>query len=358
MHISFDEAGPKLTKQHILNRVTDEQIYRRFSKDFPKRCCKRPWPGTIDNNDSFGFLKREGQWYWKDMAWDEAGDVFAFVQRLHMCDFKMALNIIAQSFCIVPEQDLLIDRIPRPSLIDQPKEEVKRKLIQVVRKSFRKIDIDWWNSLNISPNLLDYYNVRAAKEVWIDKELVWFHKEDNPIFYYINPRSGHIQVYRPWEKVKKRRFRTNMDPLVDVHGYDQCRIKEAPDRPLLITKSMKDVLFFRSFGYNAIANTAETNNFDPDFIRHIKKYCFPILLVGDNDIPGVKKAVKIRKQFDIPNTFICEQWKAKDPTDLWKSDYRKVYDLLNQINEHIEFIRRAGRGAGSTTGLCDSGKAT
>lgn len=356
MLLSFEDLGPKLTKEDILRQVSEEAIYKRFCKEFPSRSM--PSPFREDKNPSFGFYKgtkgnMAGKWLWKDLGGNgDGGDVFEFIMKDQRTDFNGALQLIAKAFHITTayRNDIIIrDRFSKQAANEAGKRS--RTLIQVVRRDITQKEYEWWNRILLTPTLLEFYLMRAAKEVWVDKKLFWFHKAENPIYYFLSPVSKNVKCYRPLEPHKKRKWLSNQDPLRDIQGYHQCMIKQRPGRPLLLVNSLKTAAFFRAFHINAMANTGEHVHFDPDFIRHIKKYCYPIIYLGDNDWPGMRATIKHEKRTDIPGIIIPRKWAtfngkpASDPPDLWLANYRKVYDLLNLIYDYIQLIRATGSRA-------------
>jgi hypothetical protein len=143
---------------------------------------------------------------------------------------------------------------------------------------------------------------------------------------------------------KKGKWLSNCDNVTDVQGYVQCRIKERR-QPLILAKSMKECGFFRSWGFNAMAGHTEGSVFLPDFIRHLFKYCHPIISVYDNDPAGIIGAMKMKKLYGIPPVFICNAHneKFKDPTDQWKIEYKQWYNTLDLISNQIDYYAKRQR---------------
>lgn len=339
--IDFDSLGPKLTKEDILAKVSEEEIYRKFCKHFPKRVF--PSPFRKDAHASFGFFKRGNSWLWKDIAMGDAGNVFQFVMRDQGLDYQGALKLIADIFFITAEGKNNIIIRSKFSRSEADKAEARgRSLIQVVRKEMTQADYDWWNGRLITPQIMDAYMIRAAKEIWVDKRPVWFSKPNNPIYYWLFPFSNNVKCYRPLEPNKQWKWISNADDTKDVQGYQQCQIKLNPGKPLILTKSMKECAFFRAFHINAMASNAEGYIINADFIRHIKKYCYPIISLYDNDEAGYKGAKRLEDAYGIPPVFINKEWGAKDPTDLWTTNYHKFYYFLNLLHEYINSISRYG----------------
>lgn len=341
----------------ILDKVSDKAIYERFAPDFPKQVCKSPF--RTDKTPSFGFYKKGDMWHWKDLGGNgDSGDVFDYVARLERTDIAGAIQKIAEAFAITTAYStpIIVGRKFNSGAADMANQR-GRSLIQVIRRPFEQWEAGWWNRMLIHPGLREFYFIRAASEVWVDKKLYWVSKPDNPAYYWINPVSQNIKCYRPFEENKKRKWLSNQDPNRDVQGYWQCQITRNVGLPLLLVKSMKEVAFFRAWGFQAMANTAEHTYYNPDFIRHIRKYCGPIMYLGDNDWPGMRACVKLIQKHQIPSIIIPRKWGSKDPTDLWLANYRKVYDLLNFIHDYFKRIRYAGPGVIPSRGIYHPGEA-
>lgn len=351
MVIDFSNIERNYSISDILAHVSEETIYKTWCKEFPSSNFSSPF--RKDKNPSFGFYKSNNRWRWKDLGGNgDSGDVWDFVAMAEGTDLKSAIKIVAERFNLTNGNTIPVLKTRKTYSINPEKEIAasrSRALIQVRPRMLTDKDYEWWNRILITPQIMRMYYIRAAQEVWVNKKLNWFHKDDNPIYYYLSPVSQNIKCYRPLEPNKRFKWLSNQDPLKDIQGYYQCRIKQWPGRPLLLVKSLKEVAFFRAFHINAMANTGEHVHYSEDFIRHIKKYCWPIMYLGDNDWPGMRAVVKIwkgyknYKGYGIPGMIIPRKWGAKDPTDLWLHDYRKVYDLLNNIYDNFKHLRASGK---------------
>lgn len=352
---NFERISQYVSKEDILSKVGDTNIYKRFCSQFPEKLMHCPW--RTDNNPSFGFFDVGGKWLWKDMALDESGDVFQFVQKLFATDFKGALNLISSAFNIQAESKSVFQppTIIKTTSVGSAKAEEERIIIDIPqRRPLNDFDYNVWAKWNWSQGTINMYNVMVADEVWFRKPdadtfVCWGrYTENNPIYFWSHPYTTHVKCYKPFEQNKRRKWLNNCDNYTDVQGYAQCQIKQYPNRPLLLTSSLKEVGFFRTFGFNAMAGHTEGSKFSPDFIRHLYKYCNPILSAYDSDEAGVKAAIFLRKQYNIQPVFVCNaNHKAKDPTDLWMEDYRASYRYIQLLNEMIEYYgvtQRAPRG--------------
>jgi hypothetical protein len=347
MQISFMDLGPKVNLEQIIRAVGEEAVFKYYCSEFPSRLFNSPFRG--DATPSFGFYEGSSkwQWKWKDLATGESGNCVDFVMKKFMITFPEALAKIAQDLEITPYQNITYKSVHK----ERTPKTREPALLRVRGRPFSASDLAYWYQWPITTNILNYYNARVADELWKDDKKLWGYQENDPTFYYFFPLSQHIKGYRPKAPTKKDKWISNVDDNVDIQGYYQCRIKQHPGRPLILTKSMKDIMFFRAFGYNSMAKNGEGYYYNPDFIRHIKKYCHPIISLYDNDAPGIKAANRDRDLYGIVPYIIDTAWAQKDPTDLWLHNYRKAYQLLNHVEELFSTIRSAGIDSGLPTGL-------
>lgn len=342
MILSFENVGPKLTIADILNHVTEERILNQWQPKFPKELiiCS---PFRKDRSPSFCFSNKSGRWKWKDFGTGDTGDAFDYVAIAEGTNVEGAMKIIACVFGITP--GFTGNKIIRNSFIQAPYEKKNKTgaLVQVLVKKPLKQDLDYFNRVLITPQSMKYYQIGVAEEVWLrkndqeEKKLLWSYRENNPIYYIKSPLSDHIKCWRPYEQDKKKKWISNMDDKIDIMGYAQANIKICPGKPMIITKSIIEIGFFRAFGFNSIAQNSEEYHISPDFIRHLQKYCYPVISILDPDLAGVKGMQRLKK-LGVPALVIPRNLGGKDPTDIWRNNYKNGYKLINLINEYIEYI--------------------
>lgn len=334
-----------VNKDELISRLGEEAIYNRYSNDFPAQLCKSPF--HTDRHESFSFYENDDKWMWKDLATGDYGDVFDFVQHLENCrTFNDTLHKICDDFRLQLSLSIKNNTFVAPLRESKPR---KKSAITVERRLMSQFDLNLWAKWRFTPQLLEMYKIRSAENVWINPSrvdhndmLLWAsYTQENPIYYFKSEYTSNLKIYRPLSKVKIQKWRTNCTNDLDVQGYSQCRIKERPGQPLILTKSNKECGFFRSFGINAMAGHAEGIGFSKDFIRHLYKYCHPIISIYDSDPPGINGAMKLKKEFNIPYLFLCtSKLKSKDPTDRWVEDYKDFYQFLDRIQTTIEYYAR------------------
>lgn len=338
MTLDFSKLRQRVTIKDVLSQISEEQIYLKFSSEFPAKLCKSPL--RIDRTPSFGWYYEDGKWKWKDLGGSkEGGDVFDFawkylvrIQNESIPDLASLLIRLVEIFNL--EVDFTANVIQQ---LDAAKQRAAgpKKVIKIVRKPWTYEELQIWKRWAIEAPVLDYYRVYSTKHVFCDDLLYWRTRPVDPIFSFHFPRTDHIKSYRPLTENKKNKFLGNATNELDVQGYDQLRIKERRPKLLIMTKAMKEVMFFRSFGIDAIAGHSESSYFDPDFIRHLKKYCHRIVTLYDNDNTGVSGAWMMRDLHDIPAMFVPRELKVKNITDLWERSPQESYKLLEEFKTWI-----------------------
>jgi hypothetical protein len=339
----FKDINLYLTKDSILSRITEEDLFRRYTKGFPLPITNSPF--RKDKSPSFGYFKKNERWLWKDMSTGEVGDIFAYLQKeLNLSDFQDVLQFLYR--------DLLVSV---PSKFSNPIGEIrnpgktvgnykKGAWMQGVTKEFTNFELNVWNRWLINPIILQYYNIYSISQVWTiskrgkgEKFIYWQSTSTNPVFLFHYPKTKHVKFYRPLEKNKHSKFFGNANNERDIQGYHQCNIKLRRPRILILTKAMKECMFWRAFGFDAMAAQGEGHHFNPDFIRHLKKYCGRIISFYDNDPAGIHGAWQLRKEFDIPVFFIPKSLKAKNITDLWEINQPATYQIIKYLSEWNSF---------------------
>lgn len=98
---------------------------------------------------------------------------------------------------------------------------------------------------------------------------------------------------------------------------------------------MKDCMLLYELGIPAIAPSSE-NSFITDIQYNKLKNKFKnILVLYDNDLPGIQGLKRIRKIYpDIKVSFIPRDYKAKDVSDFYKKyGKEKTLELINKAKK-------------------------
>lgn len=317
MSISFDEIY--LTSEQILERISQKELYEYYSGEKIiegklVKCCFHK-----DSTPSMGFVTLGDNIIYNCFGCGAKGNIFNFVQRLYNCNYGKAHNIIQKDFKLSKNYGSFgtSNSNIRNSISDisnsNSSNSKKTEIIPTYR-NWNKIDFDYWNKYEIPLELLDKYNIRPCKRVYVvtrTGEYILFaeHTKDNPIYCYNVADS--MKIYRPLNPTKKGKWASNCDSF-DIQGLEQL-----PDKGelLIITSSMKDVLVLNLMGYNAIALGGEGNKI-PESILDFLWACFDnIVIFYDNDKAGLEYGVTLSEDIGAGNIHIPLEIEDKDISD-------------------------------------------
>nr|DAE19933.1 MAG TPA: DNA primase [CrAss-like virus sp. ctYsL76] len=108
---------------------------------------------------------------------------------------------------------------------------------------------------------------------------------------------------------------------------------------LVITKSLKDVMTLYSMGISAIAPMSENCFLSESQYNRLKERFKHLILFYDNDKPGLKAMISIKKKFpDVIPMWIPWEYKAKDISDFYVKYKRDK--TINLIEEAKGYIKR------------------
>ena len=323
-----------ISSDFILSRVTEEDIFKRYCKNF--EAINKPFCSEfrVDNNPSCNIYRSEKGIRYKDFGDSTYCDCFNYIMLKFGCHYYEALNIVANDFGLVNTGDLR-DFVPIISEnLPLNKEGIYKRFktqIQVISQPFTLADYKYWDKYHISLGLLKDYNVLSAKYVIINKvsnRLIVEYTNNNPIYAYkfTNHDGISYKIYRPYETKYKWTFNGTKD---DIEGFDQLNLH---GELLIITKSLKDVIVYRLFGYDAISLQGEANKLENETVRKLSKRFDRILVNYDNDEPGIKGSNKITSEFDIRSFIIPKDSQCKDISEyIEKYGKIKTKKLIKQL---------------------------
>lgn len=293
-----------LKKEDILGLATEEEIFKHYLGDFELRKMFNS-PLRKDSVPSFNiYYSNSGELVYKDFGGTQ-GSCIDFVMNLYNLSYKEALFQIYK--------DLNLNQRKEAKLTSVKKVIQKATVIQVETKKYSKEELEYWASYNIDKALLDKYQVFSVSKVWLNGRLLYVSIPANPIFVYYFIGSDKVKVYRPLDTSGKK-WLTNTS-TVDLQGYSQLSSK---GECLIITKSMKDVMAFKSFGFEAIAPHGEGMYIPEQYITDLKSRFNKIITVYDNDPAGVSASIKLNSIVGSDYWNIPKDYSAKDISDFIK----------------------------------------
>lgn len=298
----------------ILNRVSEEEIFRRyvpFSFDIGKIYIS---PLRSDDKvPSFGiyFNNYFNKLMYKDYR-EKQGDCFNFVKELYGITYSNALQRVCKDFNLDCQTDNY-----KPELSVKTYQAVSDRYkikYSIVRKEFTSKDIAYWEQYGIDINTLNFFNVYRVYKLYMNGYLHRISSDNYPTYCYYFPRTDNMKLYSPFN-TKKDKWKNNANNEWDIQGYDQ--LPETGD-VCILTKSMKDVMTLYRLGYNAVATHSESEFINPDFIRHITGRFKRVILLFDNDKQGKAYTEKLSEKFCLNYGFIPEESGQKDISDYYK----------------------------------------
>lgn len=279
--------------------------------------------------------KKSGRLIFKDFSGDFSGDFVSVVMRVHNCSYGKALQIIANDFGIIHNKNLVVNK----SLIKYTNtkfEDTNDAIIQVEIKEFEQYELDWWSKFGIDAQILKKFKVFSCKNVFLNNNLFHLYKDNQLVFGYYGGIRENIErwkVYFP--KHGKYKF---------ISNWKSIRLQGSHMLPkngeyLVITKSLKDVMTLYSMGISAIAPMSENCFLSESQYNRLKERFKHLILFYDNDKPGLKAMISIKKKFpDVIPMWIPWEYKAKDISDFYVKYKRDK--TINLIEEAKGYIKR------------------
>ena len=331
--MEFIALKPNITKDFILSKVNQESIMHYYtgndvtSKKLVTSCLRN------DNHVTCGFYKsKSGILYMHDFATNQHLDCWNLVMKLYNVNYYEALKIIARDFGLIDETN----KVSKINIIPEIKETESSK-IQVQIKNYSDKELKWWEEFGIPKKILKKYHVYSIQHIFLNGELKFTSSEQCPIYgYYFGKDKNSLEKWKCYFPNKTDyRFIGNLTQKV-LQGYKQ--LNESSDL-LIINKSMKDTMACRVLGYDSVSPNSETTFPNDKQIEEFKKRFKHILVVFDNDKPGLHNLWLTRKKYPELNYFwIPKELGAKDLTDLIKlKGLEEVKQLVNQFMSNYKF---------------------
>lgn len=331
MDFSFQ---PKITKELILSRFSEEQLMEYYLHIPVKKGLFRS-PLRKDKQPTCSFYRnKSGTLIFKDFATGQHLNIFDVVQSIFRCDYFESLRIIANDFGIVRDNALH----KNPGKINLNPIKIKDKeisKIQIEVQEFTDSELKWWGKYGISKDILKRFNVYSCKHVFLNDQLFAESQQHCPIFGYYGKKYQGLELWRCYfPKRTSFRFITNW-PSKKIQGYDQLPKK---GKLLVITKSMKDSMCLYSCGITACAPNSENLFISDKVLEDLKNRFKNIVVLYDNDRPGLYNMAKIRKEHpELTYVFIPKRYGSKDISDFYKDHGRK--ETLNLIKTFILWLK-------------------
>ena len=331
--MEFISLKPKITKDFILSKVNQESIMQHYTGLDVNSKKLMLSPFRVDNHFTVSFYKSKSDiLYLHDFATNEHINCFQAVMKKFECNYYEALNIIAKDFNLIEGEN----NVKVKPLSVRPLKETQSTKIQVQVKNYSNKELEWWKQFGISVKTLKKFHVFSIENVFLNGELKFTSSEQCPVYgYYFGKDKNGIEKWKIYFPLKENyRFLNNLSKKV-LQGYHQ--LPKTGDL-LVITKSMKDLMAMYEFGISAVSPNSETLFIDDKKLEEFKKRFKHILVIYDNDRPGLHNMWLIRKEHPELNYFYIPWYLAKDFTDSIKLvGVENMKEYVNEFMSNYKF---------------------
>ena len=309
----------------IVKEIPDEIIYNYYLGFYPKLNRKFVCCFHNEKSPSMAFFVRSNKILFKCFGCGKSGDSIEIVSEMY------SLNFIDSCKRIV--KDIKAAKIPEAyKKIDVT--DTNKALIEVILKDFDKSDFNYWGQYYITKEILEKYNIKACKEVWLNDKLFYSYKKNNPSYRF---KIGSLyKIYSPLS-TKKLKWLGNYD-INTVQGFKELNYT---NDTLIITKSYKDIIILNEF-YNksCIALNAEGNNIPDKVLNYFKSKFKNIICFYDNDETGIKYMLRNKELYGIEYFYLKEELLQQDIKDI--SDYVKKFGILDfkEVEEDLIYSNK------------------
>ena len=241
------------------------------------------------------FVYRNGDYYkFKDFSSGFQGDQIELVKCLFNYDTRFkAVNRILNDY-----QEYL--KYNAPAQRGPIQFHDKFKVTDFQMRHWNSQDSKFWMSFRISSSILEKYNVIpleffTMEKTEVDGSIVSYRFLRPYVYGYFRQDGELYKIYMP--KVPEKKFIKiqNYTQGIDQLQYDS--------KYLLIVSSLKDLMSFKKLGIGnveCIAPDSENTMIGESVINKLREKYSKIIVLFDNDEPGIKAAQRYQDKYNIP----------------------------------------------------------
>lgn len=324
----------RTSKENILSYINEYDIFKYYISNFKRigklfcselREDKKPTCSIAKIGDTLKYTDFGSEL--------RSIDCFNYVKELYNINFYEALDQITVDFNLPLLTATFNKRIANTkapivhniNLDDIP--EVTTSVIQVKIREFSLGDKAYWaDKYQITIKDLRKFNIYPV-EYYLHNDKFIKNKALTYGYYFgKHDETDRWKMYCPNAFYNDVKWRTNCSSDF-IQGYDQL---PPTGNLLIITKSLKDVVILDKLEICAIAPQAEFHLISTDILNELKRRFKKIIILYDNDDPGIKAATLHSELYQLPNVILPLEENAKDP-----SDYVELhgYDKLQKTLE-------------------------
>jgi 5S rRNA maturation endonuclease (ribonuclease M5) len=245
------------------------------------------------------FIYRNGDCYkFKDFSSGFQGDQIELVKCLFNYDTRFkAVNRILNDYQEYLKYNAPAERGPIQF-------HDKFKVVDFQMRHWNSQDSKFWTSFRISSAILEKYNVVPLEFFTMEKTEVdgslRSYRFSRPYVYGYFRQDGELyKIYMP--KVPEKKF-------IKIQNYTQGMDQLQYDsKYLLIVSSLKDLMSFKKLGIGnieCIAPDSENTMIGESVINKLREKYAKIIVLFDNDEPGMKAAQRYQDKYNIPHVVL------------------------------------------------------
>ncbi|MDO7847671.1 hypothetical protein Q5H92_14980 [Hymenobacter sp. M29] len=256
------------------------------------------------------------EFLWKDSGNGKSGNVFHLIQVLYSLSSKQEVfKQIDRDFhlYLFPGNDYGEGKVP---ILHHEKPTPKAPAqIRVKSQEFTREALQYWAGYGIGVELLTQYRVSQVSHFWTQPhQLEPFTPKGMMFSFKIGNR---YKLYQPYSKDLK--FLNSLAEYM-VEGWLQ--LTPGLGDLCVITKSTKDVLVLRSYGYEAVAARSETTPILPRQLQLLEEKYKRLVVMYDNDITKEVNVGQVQaSKYHYPSIKVPDELAWKKMKDI--SDVRK-----------------------------------
>lgn len=319
---------PDITKEYVLRRITEEEIFEFYlgiTVKYGELFCS---PLRTDKNPTCSFAKLpSGTVYYRDWSEDRGMDCFNLVSKLYNLNFKQTVERIYVDMLNGKKPDPIYDYTPK-------KQEVKSKRnIKVAFSKWHPEQIAYLKQYHITSEVAKQFNIFPIDVLYLDGKINYRYNSYDPAIAYYFGNNGNEQRWKIYFFKRKTgiRFICNTNR---INGWIQLPEKA---ENLVITKSLKDVACLSLFNIPAISMQNETTMPYDYIIDELKHRFSNIYSLYDYDKTGIHLANRLQEEYKINPLFFKNVEGIKDFSDYLKiNGKQKTQRLINYVTSYLE----------------------
>jgi hypothetical protein len=271
------------------------------------------------------------------------GDIIEFIKLRDNVDLQTAINTIVYDAGLGDKFNINFSYPVKPLVVYNKKIEVSRTTVNVKRRPWNQLDIDFWDSYGISKDTLLQYRVSPIKYIFLNNKII---VADKYAYCFVEQKDGldTFTIYQPFNK-RNKWFKSH-DASV-FYGWSQL---PETGETLIITKSMKDVMTIAEIiKLPTIAMQSESTIPKQHIIDELQNRFKNVYILYDNDYDNINKdkanygrefGKKLADEFNLIQIEIPDdcaiKFDAKDVSDLAKNANKEqvINIIMNEITNN------------------------